>query len=144
MRDFKVSFSEGKFWLHYDGWGCVDPLTPDQLTEKLQEWEDSCYQESIAKVWICQACGPGGKACAKICNTEPDRCIYESGYSEEELKELQDEGHRAPVDWTEGKVSKLPITFLHKLRRNGKNAFADRTWCELNTAEAKRCLDVDV
>jgi hypothetical protein len=144
LRGFQVFFRNGKYRLLVDCAGYSEQVTAEQLTEKLQEWEDSCYQESIARVWICQACRPGCRACAKICNTEPDRCIYESDFSEEELQELQDDGNRAPVDWTEGHIHRLPIGFLTKLRANGQNSFADRSWCELTIEQAKFCLEADL
>lgn len=143
MRAFHVVWIDGKYRILMDCGGSSKTVTDEQLTEELQEWLGSCYQESIAKVWICQACRPGCRACAKICNTEPDRCIYESDYSDDELQELQDEGHRAPVDWTEGKVHRLPVEFLNKLRANGQNSFADRSWHELTIKQAKFCLGDD-
>jgi len=143
MRNFGVFYINGRYRLLMDHAGRSELMTPEQLEEKLQEWLGSCYQESIAKVWICQACRPDCRACAKICNTEPDRCIYESSYSDEELQELQDEGHRAPVDWTQGHIHRLPVEFLAKLRANGKNSFASRSWCELTIPQAKFCLEED-
>jgi hypothetical protein len=138
MRTFNVSFIDGKFWLHIGAWGYVDPLSPKDLADDLQKWIHCCQLERSSTLWICRACASGGQGCALFMDKEPDRCITEMRLSDEELQELQDDGHRAPVDWTKGYMSRLPYRILDALRRSCPSA--DGWYYELGISDAERAV----
>ncbi len=141
MRKFEASLSNGELWVHIDGWEYQDPQNEKELIAKLRKWIQSCQNETAAKLWICRACRPGCRGCGYIRDTCPDRCVCEEDLTDEELQEYQEEGHRAPVDWTQGQIDKLPHKILSDLRRAGFSP--DVSHFELSYREATRALEVD-